>query len=107
MSEETTKLTPNDPVDLATRKRLEDLNATRYDVADKLLELEQEKVKVLVAANRIDEERNRIFEKILMDRGLAPTTPIEIEAQTGNIRLLRPIAAPPGAAPEAPETPKG
>ena len=95
MSEET-KLTPNDPVDASTRKRLEDLSAARYDVADKLLELEQEKVKLLVAANRIDEERNRTFEKILMDRGLAPTTPIEIEAQTGVIRVLRP-AAPPDA----------
>lgn len=94
MSEETKKLTPNDPVDAATRKKLEELGAARYDVADKLLELEQEKVKILVAANRIDEERNRIFEKILMDRGLPPTTPIEIEAQTGNIRLLRPVAPP-------------
>lgn len=103
MSEETKKLTPNDPVDAPTRKKLEELGAARYDVADKLLELEQEKVKILVAANRIDEERNRIFEKILMERGLAPTTPIEIEAQTGNIRLLRPVVQPPAAPPEAPK----
>ena len=104
MSEESTKkLTPNDPVDAATRKKLEELGAARYDVADKLLEMEQEKVKILVAANRLDEERNRIFEKILMERGLAPTTPIEIEAQTGNIRLLRPIVQPPAETPEAPK----
>ena len=100
MSDEAKKLTPNDPVDASTRKKLEELGAARYDVADKLLEIEQEKVKILVAANRIDEERNRIFEKILMDRGLPPTTPIEIEAQTGNIRLLRPLQTPP-APPEA------
>lgn len=94
MSEEAKKLTPNDPVDAETRKKLEELGAARYDVADKMLELEQEKVKILVAANRIDEERNRIFEKILMDRGLAPTTPVEIEAQTGVIRVLRPAVNP-------------
>ena len=90
MSEETQKLTVNDPVDTETRKRLEELGGARYEVADKLLEMEQEKVKLLVAANRLDEERNRTFEKILLDRGLAPTTPIEIEAQTGNLRVLRP-----------------
>lgn len=90
MSEETQKLTVNDPVDTETRKRLEELGGARYEVADKLLEMEQEKIKLLVAANRLDEERSRTFEKILMDRGLAPTTPIEIEAQTGNLRVLHP-----------------
>jgi hypothetical protein len=94
MSDETNKLTPNDPVDAQTRKKLEELGAARYDVADKLLELEQEKVKILVAANRLDEERSRTFEKILMDRGLAPNTPVEIEAQTGNLRVLRPVGVP-------------
>lgn len=90
MSDEAKKLTANDPVEPDTRKRLEELAGARFDVAERLLDLEQEKVKLLVAANRLDEERNRVFEKILMDRGMAPTTPIEIEAQTGNIRVLRP-----------------
>lgn len=89
MSTETKKLTPNDPVDAESRKKLEQLSAARFDIADKILELEQDKVKLLVAANRVDEERSRLFEKILMDRGLPPTTPIEIEAQTGILRVLR------------------
>lgn len=89
MSDESKKLTPNDPVDEATRRRLEEFTAARLDIGDKLLEIEQEKVKLLVAANRVDEERGRLFEKILMDRGLPPTTPVEIEAQTGIIRVLR------------------
>lgn len=92
------KLTPSDPVDAATRKRMEELAAARYEFGERLLEIEQEKVKLLVAANRVDEERSRLFEKVLMDRGLSPTTPIEIEAQTGNIRVLRPptpVEAPP------------
>lgn len=84
------KLTPNDPVDLETRKRMEELASARYELGDRLLEVEQEKVKLLVAANRVDEERSRIFEKILMDRGLPPTTLVEIEAQTGIIKVLRP-----------------
>lgn len=93
------KLTPSDPVDPATRKRMEELAAARYEFGERLLEIEQEKVKLLVAANRVDEERGRLFEKVLMDRGLSPNTPIEIEAQTGNIRVLRPT--PPVEAPPA------
>jgi len=102
MSGETKKLTPSDPVDPETRKKLEELGAARFDIAERLLEMEQDKVKLLVAANRVDEERGRLFEKVLMDRGLSPTTPVEIEAQTGNIRVLRPQAPQP-AAPEAKE----
>lgn len=89
------KLTPQDPVDADTRKKLEELSAARYEFGERLLEIEQEKVKLLVAANRVDEERGRLFEKILMERGLSPTTPVEIEAQTGIIKVLRP----PGATP--------
>lgn len=94
MSEETKKLSVNDPVDAVSRKRLEDLAAARYEFGERLLELEQEKVKLLVAANRVDEERGRLFEKLLVDRGLSPTTPVEIEAQTGAIKLLRPTSLP-------------
>lgn len=82
------KLTSQDPVDGPTRKKLEELAAARYEFGERLLELEQEKVKLLVAANRVDEERGRLFEKILMDRGLSPNTLVEIEAQTGAIKVL-------------------
>lgn len=100
MSEEAKKLTVDDPVDADTRKNLEQLSAARYEFGERLLDLEQERVKLLVAANRVDEERGRLFEKILMDRGLPPNTPIEIEATTGVIRLIRPNAP----APESPAT---
>ncbi len=93
------KLTPSDPVDTETRKRLEELSAARYELGERLLEIEQEKVRLLVAANRVDEERSRLFEKVLMERGLPPNTPIEIEAQTGALKVLR---APPPAAEAAP-----
>jgi hypothetical protein len=99
MSEESKKLTQNDPVDAESRKRLEDLAAARYELGEKLLDLEQERVKILVTANRIEEERGRLFEKILMERGLSPTTPVEIDAQSGVIRVLRPQA--PAPAPQA------
>ena len=95
MSEESKKLNQNDPVDADSRKRLEDLAAARYELGEKLLDLEQERVKILVTTNRIEEERGRLFEKILMERGLHPTTPVEIDAQSGVIRLLRPQATPP------------
>lgn len=90
MSEETTKLSVNDPVAPEARKTLEELAAARYEFGERLLELEQEKVRIMVAANRVDEERGRLFEKILMERGLPPNTPVEIEAQTGVLKVLRP-----------------
>lgn len=77
------KLTVNDPVTPEQLKRIGELTGARYDLADRLLDLEQQKVGILVSAKQVDEEKNRIFNKILMERGLPPGTPIEIDGETG------------------------
>lgn len=89
MSDETTekKLTVNDPVDGETLRRIGDLTGARYDVAERLLDLEQQKVTLLVTAKQIDEEKARLFNKILLDRGLPPGTPIELDAESGAITI--------------------
>lgn len=84
------KVTPNDPVDELTRKKLDELGNVRLDIADRLLDMEMERIRLLVSVQRLDEERIKIFDKILMDRGLPPGTPVEVEAQTGALKILRP-----------------
>lgn len=85
MSDENKKKTINDPVEPETVKQLADLTAARYDAADALLELEQRRVTILVSAKQIDDEKARVFNRILLERGLPPGTPVEIDGQTGQI----------------------
>ena len=89
MSEEKAekKLTVNDPVDAETLARIGELTGARYDVGDRMLDLEQAKVSLLVAAKQIDEEKAKLFNKILLERGLPPGTPIELDSTSGTIKV--------------------
>lgn len=91
-----TKLTINDPVDAETLKSFGELQAARGQMSERLLDLEMEKVRTLRAASNIDSERQRLFEKVLMDRGLPPNAPVEIDAKTGKITMITPPAPPNG-----------
>ena len=82
------KLTLTDPVDAETLRKFQQLQASRLQIADNILGLEQEKVKLLRAAQNIDAERQRMFEGVLLIRGLPPNYPVEIDAKTGNIKPL-------------------
>jgi len=42
----------------------------------------------LAAARRIDEEKQRVFEGLLVERGLPPDATVEIDASTGNLKVL-------------------
>ncbi len=100
MSDTEKKLTMNDPVDPSTLKRLGELTAARYDLADKLLDLEQQKVGILVGAKQIDDEKARLFNKLLMERGLPPNTAVEIDSESGLITVhQRQAASAPAEAP--------
>ena len=81
------KLTVNDPVPTDLLKCIGELTGARYDLADRLLDLEQQRVGILVSAKQVDDEKARVFNKILMDRGLSPGTPIEIDGDTGAITV--------------------
>lgn len=81
------KLTVNDPVSLESLKEFNQLEAARHDIALRLLELEQERVRLLAAAHQVGKQHERLFEKVLVDRGLPPTTPVDIDSTTGQIKV--------------------
>ena len=82
------KLTPNDPISPDVLKRMAQVSAARSQLGDQLLDLEHEKIKILVSARQLDEEKQRLFAKELTDRGLNPGTPVEVDAKTGQISFV-------------------
>jgi hypothetical protein len=70
-----------------------------------LLDMEQEKVRILVEARRLDDERTKLFTHVLASRGLMPGIPVEIDPETGKISLIKGAngQSPPVQAPVAPE----
>ncbi len=81
-------LTPNDPVDTETLEQFRRLQEARQRFADNLLSLEQEKIQLLAAVKKIDDQRNRLFETCSIERGIPPQTRIEIDARSGKITIL-------------------
>ena len=88
------KLTLDDPIDSETLGKLGQLQQARLQCADRLLDLEQERVRILRAAAQVDAERQKVFEGVLLSRGLPPNFPVTIDGATGK---MTPI---PGASPE-------
>jgi hypothetical protein len=89
------KLTVDDPVDADTLAQFNKLEATRYELASQLLELEQDRVRLLSAAHRVDEQRQRTFERVLVDRGLPPNAQVEVDSNTGRLKVLTPTKSEP------------
>ena len=103
MSQEPEKkpqLTINDPVSPDELKKLAELQGHRLELGDALLELEQEKVKILVQARQVDDQKTQLFGKIVTERGLPAGFPVEIDAKSG---IVKPIVSPTpnGQAPQA------
>jgi hypothetical protein len=82
------QLTLSDPIDPDTIKRFQQLQSSRLQIADHLLGMEQEKVRLLRAAQNVEAERQRLFEGVLLARGLPPNFPVEIDALTGVIKPI-------------------
>lgn len=98
MSEETPRrLTVNDPVDLETLEKFNQLEGARQEIASRFLEIEQERVRLLSAVHQVDQQHRRLFEKVLLDRGLQPNVPIDIESTTGKITIRDEKTPEPGA----------
>src|SRR5271166_5496102 len=89
------KPTLDDPVGAEVLAKLHELQGVEVDAALQLMELEQTKISLLAADRRVKDERHRIFEKLLMDRGLPPNTPATIDAGSGKITLAQPQVTPP------------
>lgn len=89
MSEtETKRMTIEDPIEPEILAKFSELENTRMRLGAQMIDIKSEEVRIMVAARRIDEEKQRLFEKVLVDRGLHPTTPIEINAETGRLSLM-------------------
>jgi hypothetical protein len=88
------KLTLDDPMTAETLGQFQQFAQSRATLAEQFFDLETEKVRIMVAIGQLDKEKTRLFEKELLDRGLTPTTPVEVDASTGKITLLKPPAVP-------------
>lgn len=92
------RLTPEDPVPQETLQAFRQIKTAQSDVGLELLALEDRKIQLLAANKKLREQQDRLFQAILIERGLAPQTPVEIDSKTGRIHV-RPTA-PDGAPPD-------
>lgn len=86
------RLTPEDPVEKGHLLQLAQLRDARMAIGQQLLDLEQRKIQLLAVAKRIDDQNQRLFDSLLVDRGLAPGTPIELNGETGKISVIEQAA---------------
>jgi hypothetical protein len=102
MSDESKRLTPNDPVPMDTLQAFGHIEDARVRIALEILGVEQRKVQLLAAAKKVDEQHTRLFETILVERGLSPKTRVDIDSRTGALKVLdsEPPTPPPVAEPE-------
>lgn len=77
--------TPLEPVSVEDLARLRELTAARDNVAHKYLSLELEKIPVLAAGRRIDEEHDALLRRIMEERGIHPTAMVNVSPTTGEI----------------------
>jgi hypothetical protein len=82
-------LKPNDPVDTETLEQFRRLQEARSRFADSLLSLEQEKIQILAAVKKVDDQSARLFEHCLIERGLPPTAKVSIDPRTGAIDVVK------------------
>jgi len=94
---ETKKLTVEDPLDPDTLEKFKQLQTARLQLAERLLDLKEEEIRLLRLAGGVAQERTKLFETVLVSRGLPPNFPVEIDAVTGKFTLVQPL---PESAPE-------
>ena len=96
------QLTANDPVSEEVFEQLVSLRDAKQQFATKLLDLEGEKIQILAAAKRIEQQTRRMFEQILVERGIAPDTIAFVDASTRKLVFKKPEETPEQEAPEEP-----
>jgi hypothetical protein len=92
------RLTLDDPIGKEALEKLGELETAEVNAALQLMAIKQEEVKLLAVGRRVEDERHKIFERLLMERGFAPNAPATIDSTTGKITLVRP-PGPPGPVP--------
>jgi hypothetical protein len=88
IEQEKKRLTVEDPIDEETRSKFLSLQDSRLRVGNRLLDLELERVRLIRTASTVDNERQKLFESILIERGLSPSQPITIDSDTGQITVI-------------------
>jgi hypothetical protein len=91
MSEKT--LTPADPVPPEVLKKLSELVKVRAQLAERNLQLDSEKVHIQRLTGQVEAQKTKMFEGILMERGLSPSLPVEIDSSTGMLIIKDPPVA--------------
>lgn len=80
--------TTDTPVSQEELAQLGNLQNGHIQVANRIVELELEKVQLLRTITALQGQKDRIIETILTERGLPKDTKVEISAQTGDIRPI-------------------
>jgi hypothetical protein len=97
------KLSINDPMSRETLTRIQELSETKSALCEQYFDMDAEKIRLTVAIKQIEQEKQRLFEKELVDRGMSPTAAVEVDGKTGVMTLLSPAGTQVTAAPIAPE----
>jgi len=88
IDQEKKRLTVDDPIDTDTISKLTALQDARLRIGDRLLELELERVRLIRSATSVATERQKLFERVLIERGLSPNQPVSIDQGTGQLKVL-------------------
>lgn len=97
------RLTLEDPVSPEIIQSFRQIQEAQTNVAMEMMALEERKIQLLAGNKKLREQHERLFQAILVERGLPPVTPAELDGKTGKIVLKVPAQAPPPS--EAKPTP--
>lgn len=76
-----------DPVSPDDLSRLAELDKTKTALALRLLDLENDKIRIMAASRRIEDEWGGLFRRFVEERGLDPQTRIEVNYKTGAVSV--------------------
>jgi len=79
--------TPEIVVSQETLGRLRNLEMARVKIADQFLSLEQDKIQLLAAAKRLEDERSQVFVGIMSEYKLTEGSLFEIDRNTGKLTI--------------------
>jgi hypothetical protein len=72
--------------------RLRELSLARDSMAHRALSLDLEKIPILAAGRRIDEEHDALVHRIMTERGIPISASIDINPTTGEVVVSSPSA---------------
>jgi len=78
-----------EPVDQPTITRLQAMSQKKQELALQLLEIEQEKVRILVAAEMLSKQIQTLFDQVATARGIDTGANFNIDSETGVITIAQ------------------